>query len=404
MHQVELLSPAGCFSSLSSALNAGADAVYFGVAHLNMRARARHVFQLTDLDGIASRCHDAGAKAFLCLNTVLFDDELDLCRTILDTAQKASVNAVIVSDMAALVEARERDIEAHLSTQMSISNFVSLSFYAQYCDRVILARELALPQIKAIYQQIVSTGLRGPNKRLMEIEVFGHGAMCIAVSGRCGMSLYTHNASANRGRCIQDCRREYIVKDAVTGQELAIDNHHVMSPTDLQTLTFLDQVVDSGISCLKIEGRARSPEYVATVTRTYRSALDAIANGVFNEALVDSFKEDLQRVFNRGLSSGYYLGHAQTWASTSRSRATRRKVQVGTITNYYARIGVAEFKMNTGASLQVGDEYLVVGPTSGVVDGRVDELRFDGAVYTIPVAQPVRRGDRIYRMDVVQGI
>lgn len=398
MRKVELLAPAGCHSSLAAALNAGADAIYFGTAHLNMRARARRVFEERDVGDVASRCRTCGVKAFLCLNTVLYDGDLDLCYRMLDKAAEASVDAVIVSDMAALLGANERGLEAHLSTQMSVSNFVSLHFYAQYCDRVVLARELSLPMIRAIHDRVVAENLRGPKGRLLEIEVFGHGAMCIAISGRCAMSLFTHNESANRGVCIQNCRREYAVRDVVTGQEMVVDNHFVLSPADIQTLTFLDQVVDAGVTALKIEGRARSPEYVSVVTRTYRRGLDAIAAGSFTEPLVDSLKEDLLKVFNRGLSSGYYLGQPQTWSASGRSKATRRKMGVGTITNYYQKIGVAAFKKNTGATMEVGDEFVIIGPTSGVVDGRVTELRFEDGIYSLAVPGRVRPGDQIYKM------
>jgi len=284
-HSVELLAPAGCFPSLQAAIDAGADAVYYGLAQLNMRARARRSFQREDQKEIIDRCHQSGIRGYLTLNTILYDHDLTATRRMLDDAAELNVDGVIVSDMAAIEMARARGLEVHISTQLSISNYQSFKFYSQFSDRIVLARELSLPMIKKLHQQIVAEDLRGPSGRLMEIEAFAHGALCIAMSGRCGMSLFTSNGSANRGACEQNCRKEYIVTDAETGKQLKVDNNYIMSPNDIATIDFLDQVVDSGVGVLKLEGRGRAPEYVYTVTQSYRKALDAINDGTYGDCL-----------------------------------------------------------------------------------------------------------------------
>lgn len=406
--QTELLAPAGCYASLQAAIDAGADAVYFGLAQLNMRARSRRSFHLDDLATIMARCHAAGVRGYLTLNTLLYDHDLKLCYKLLETAKAHGVHAVIAADMACVLKARELGLEVHLSTQLSVSNFESFKFYAQFCDRIVLARELNLSMIRKIHQQVVEQDLRGPSGRLLEIEAFAHGALCIAVSGRCGMSLFTDNASANRGACVQNCRKSYVVKDEENGQELIIDNNFVLSPNDISTIEFLDQVVEAGVHTLKIEGRGRSPEYVKLVTRAYREALTAIDEGQYNEAFVDGLITDLKKVYNRGHSSGYYLGREQGWSKAYGSKATHQKILRGEVTHYYSKISVAEIRA-IGA-VEAGDEYVIVGETSGVVEGTAESLRLDdgevaavknGDVFAVKVNQRVRRSDKFFIMQAV---
>ncbi len=401
---IELLAPAGCWPSLQAAIDAGADSVYFGLSQLNMRARARKSFQLEDLKEIMDRCREGKIRGFLTLNTLLYDHDLGLAEKLLGEAVRCGVDAVIASDMAAVTLARELGLEVHLSTQLSISNYPSFKFYAQWSDRIVLARELNLRLIRKLYDQVRADDLRGPSGRLMEIEAFAHGAQCIAVAGRCGMSLHTSNASANRGACEQNCRKRYEVKDIETGKKLVLDNEFVMSPSDISTIDFLDEFITSGVKVLKIEGRGRSPEYVYTVISAYRAALNAIANGSYGRSLVDELLGDLKGVYNRGLSSGYYLGREQGWSGSYGSKATRQKIEVGKIVNYYAKPSVALIEA-TGQGLALGDEYVVIGETTGVLKGVVEELRVEGEAvkqvppkteFTINVASTVRRSDRLY--------
>ncbi|WP_269522873.1 peptidase U32 family protein [Coraliomargarita parva] len=402
---IELLAPAGCYASLQAAIEAGADAVYFGLAQLNMRARARRSFHLDDLPEIMERCRQGGIRGYLTLNTLLYDHDLKLCYKLLEEAKAQGVDAVIAADMACILKARELGLEVHLSTQLSVSNFEAFQFYAQYCDRIVLARELNLSLIRKIRQQVVACNLRGPSGRVVEIEAFAHGALCIAVSGRCGMSLYTDNASANRGACIQNCRKEYIVKDKETGQELAVDNNFVMSPNDISTIGFLDQVLEAGVHTLKIEGRARSPEYVKRVIRAYRRAVDAVMDGSYDAAFVEELLEDLKKVYNRGHSSGYYLGREQGWSNAYGSKATHQKVMRGHVSHYYAKIGVAE--VTAIGEVRVGDEFVIIGETSGVVEGKVEAMHLDegstevvaaGTVFGLKVSARVRRNDKFFLM------
>jgi len=404
---VELLAPAGCRASLQAAVAHGADAVYFGLSELNMRARARRSFQAGDLPEIMERCRSGGVKGYLTLNTILYDGDLPLAQRLLEEAAANGVDAVIVSDHAAIQAASELGLELHLSTQLSISNFEAFRFYSRFGDRIVLARELSLPMIKEIRARIVAEDLRGPSGRLMEIEAFAHGAMCIAVSGRCGMSLYTSKASASRGACAQICRREYFVTDRETGRRLEIDNNFVMSPSDLSTIDFLDEVLAAGVGVLKIEGRGRAPEYVATVTRCYRAALDAIAEGTYSKELVERLHDDLGSVYNRGLSSGYYLGRGQQWAKTGGSRATTKKVLVGKVTNYLSKLGVVEV-LATAGGIGVGEQYALIGPTTGVLSGMVSELHFGGGPvdavappqhFGMKIDGKARRSDLLYRID-----
>mgnify|MGYP001576741426 FL=1 len=409
-YKTELLAPAGCFPSLQAGIKAGADAVYFGVAQLNMRARARRSFQLSDIGEILSICHENGVKGYLTLNTLLYDYDANAARKILEAGKENNVDAVILADMAAVQMANELGLEVHLSTQLSISNYETVKFYAPLCERIVLARELNLKMIKHIHEQMLEADLRGKSGRPMELEAFAHGALCIAVSGRCGMSLHTSNASASRGACEQNCRKEYIVTDKETGQQLEIDNNFVMSPNDISTIDFLDQVLDAGIHTLKIEGRGRSPEYVDSVIRSYRKAIDALNDGRYTQELVEGLQGGLEKVYNRGHSDGYYLGRKQGWSQTYGSKATRQKIEVGKVSNFFSRVHVAEITATTG-ELKIGDEYTIIGENTGVVSGVVEEIRVDEqavegvkghCVFSIKVQDKVRRGDRLYLMKVMQ--
>ncbi len=402
----ELLAPAGCYPSLQAAIDGGADAVYFGLAQLNMRARARRSFKGSDLAEIMTRLHDNDLQGYLTLNTLLYDHDLPLAYKLLDEAAEHGVNAVIVSDAAAIQAARERGLEVHLSTQLSISNYEAVKFYAEWTDRIVLARELTLGAVKTVHKKIIADDLRGPAGRVMELEVFGHGAQCVAVSGRCGMSLHAGNASANRGACEQQCRREYIVTDKETGEQLQLDNNYIMSPTDLMTLDFLDQVVDAGVSVLKLEGRARSPEYVYAVVSTYRKALDALTDGSYNQTLVEELMPALSEVYNRGFGSGFYLGRKEGWSKAGGSKATHRKQLVGPIENYFSRAGVVQARV-TDTNICEGELYIIVGETTGVVRGTITGLRVDGepstrapqgSQITFSVTSKIRKSDRLFKM------
>ena len=404
------MAPAGCFPSLQAGIKAGADSVYFGVAQLNMRARARRSFELSDIPEILDICHKHGIKGYLTLNTLLYDYDAKAARKILEAGREGNVDAVILADMAAVQMANEMGLEVHLSTQLSISNFETVKFYAPFCDRIVLARELNLKMIKGIHEQILENDLRGKSGRPMELEAFAHGALCIAVSGRCGMSLYTSNASANRGACEQNCRKEYIVTDKESGQQLEIDNNFVMSPNDISTIDFLDQMLDAGIHTLKIEGRGRAPEYVESVIRSYREAINALNEDRYTQELVGELQGNLEKVYNRGHSDGYYLGRKQGWSNAYGSKASRQKIAVGSVTNYFSRIQVAEITATSG-ELNVGDEFNIIGNKTGVVNGVVDEIRVDEqsvkgvkgrSVFSIKVQDKVRRGDRFYLMKPVQ--
>jgi len=411
---LELLAPAGCFPSLQAAIANGADAVYFGLAQLNMRARARRSFEGDDLAEICGLCRKSGVKTYLALNTLLYEHDLDLCREMLVEAACQKVDAVILSDMAAVMMARELGLEVHLSTQLSISNSETVKFYAPYCTRIVFARELSLQMIDRVAKAIVADDIRGADGGLIEIEAFAHGALCIAVSGRCGMSLYTSNASANRGACEQNCRKAYRVTDVETGDELVVDNDLIMSPNDILTIDFIDQMIDAGVPVFKVEGRGRAPEYVGEVVRCYREALDSVVDGSYSPDKIEGWKADLKKVYNRGFSTGYYLGKKQGWSDKPGSKATHRKDFVGTISNYFSKLGVIQ--VDTAAvELSVGDEYVIVGHTTGAVKGKVGEIRVDEngemvAVETAPKGMQfsmshdgeARRRDQVYRLTALE--
>lgn len=371
------MAPAGNFECLRAAIQGGADSVYFGVEKLNMRSHSANNFKMEDLEEIVRICSESGVKTYLTLNIVLYNEDLEDMRKTLQAARKAGITAVIASDMAAIIYARQIGLEVHISTQLSISNAESLRFYAQFADVIVLARELTLSQVKEIKGIIDSENICGPSGKRVQIEMFAHGALCMAISGKCYLSLHEYGASANRGSCYQICRRAYEVRDAETGNELVVDNKYIMSPKDLCTIEFMDKIIDAGVTVFKIEGRARSAEYVKKVASCYRRAADAVCQGTYTPELAAELKEGLSEVFNRGFWDGYYQGaRLGQWSEVYGSKATRRKVYCGKVTNWFGRLGVAEVLVES-ASMKVGDKILIIGPTSGVIEYTVPEIRVD---------------------------
>ena len=401
----ELMAPVGSRESLAAALKAGADAVYFGVQGLNMRSRSSANFSLADLREIAATCAARGVKTYLTVNTVLYDDDLPRMREIIDAAKASGISAVIASDMAAILYARSIGQEVHISTQVNITNVEAVEHYAQWADVMVLARELSLEQVAFISSEIRRRGICGPAGRPVRLEMFCHGALCMAVSGKCYMSLHQLGSSANRGACTQICRRSYRLTDNETGQELVVDNKYIMSPKDLKTISFLDKMVEAGVTVFKIEGRARGPEYVREVVTAYSAALSAIAAGEFSQEMLAPLEERLRMVFNRGFWDGYYLGHnAGEWSAKYGSSATRVKVYAARAIRYFSRLGVAEFKLEAG-SLSKGDEVLITGPTTGALPLTLSEMRVElepvervekGQHFSIPVPEKIRPSDRLY--------
>ena len=374
---LEIMAPAGNFECLHAAIQGGADSVYFGVEKLNMRSHSANNFKMTDLVEIVRICSEHGVKTYLTLNIVLYGSDLEDMRRTLDAAKEAGITAVIASDMAAIIYARQIGLEVHISTQLSISNAESLRFYAQFADVIVLARELNLGQVKEIKEIIDRDQICGPSGRLVEIEMFAHGALCMAISGKCYLSLHEYGASANRGSCYQICRRAYDVRDRETGAELTVDNKYIMSPKDLCTIEFMDKIIDAGVTVFKIEGRARSAEYVKRVASCYRRAADAVCNGTYTAELGAGLKKELEEVFNRGFWDGYYQGaRLGEWADVYGSSATRKKAYCGKVTNWFGKLGVAEILVES-YSLKVGDKILIIGPTSGCVEYTVPEIRVD---------------------------
>lgn len=408
---IEIMAPAGSWESLSAAIQAKADSVYFGIENLNMRSRSSNNFTTEDLHKIVERCKKHGIKTYLTINTVIYDNDLALMREIVDYAKAAGVSAIIAADVAVMMYAVSQGVEVHLSTQLNISNVEALRFYAQFADVVVLARELNLDQVAAIHKAIVEEDIRGRNGELVRIEMFCHGALCMAVSGKCYLSLHEHNASANRGACMQVCRRAYHVRDKESEIELEIDNQYIMSPKDLKTIHFMNKMLDAGVRVFKIEGRARGAEYVKTVVNCYREAVEAYMDGSFSEEKIAGWDERLKTVFNRGFWNGYYLGQRLgEWTMHYGSSATKRKVYVGKCTNYFQKIGVAEFLLES-QSLSVGDEYLITGETTGALEGTVDEVRVDlkpvekvekGVYFSMKTPELVRRNDKLYKMVTVE--
>lgn len=401
------MAPVGSYESLHAALQGGADSVYFGVEGLNMRARSSANFTLEDLRNIVSICSEKGVRTYLTVNTVIYNDELQKMHAVIDCAKEAGVTAVIASDLSAILYAHSVGVEVHISTQCNITNYEVVRFYAQYADVVVLAREVELDQVMAIHRQIVENDLRGPKGRLIQIEMFSHGALCMAVSGKCYLSLHEKNASANRGACNQICRRAYTVKDRDNEIELDIENEYIMSPKDLCTIGFLNKMIDAGVRVFKIEGRARSAEYVRTVCECYSGAIQAYLNDTYTREKIEVWKEKLSTVFNRGFWDGYYLGQRLgEWSEVYGSKATKKKVLLGKITNYFKNLSVGEFKLESG-TLAVGDEILITGMTTGVIQMNVSELRVDlqsvekiekGTVFSMPTPEKVRRGDKLYKV------
>lgn len=371
------MAPAGNFECLYAAIQGGANSVYFGVGNLNMRSHSANNFSANDLAEVCRICRDNEVKSYLTLNIVLYQEDLQPMRETLDAAKAAGITAVIASDMAAIAYCRSLGIEVHISTQLSISNVESLRFYAEFADVIVLARELNLHQVKEIHETIVREHICGPSGRLVEIEMFAHGALCMAISGKCYLSLHAYGASANRGACYQICRRGYEVTDLETGNQLLVDNKYIMSPKDLCTIEFMDKIIDAGVTVFKIEGRARSAEYVKKVASCYRRAADAVIDGNYTPELAAALKAELTEVFNRGFWDGYYQGaRLGEWSEVYGSRATRRKVYTGKVTNWFAKLSVAEILIES-ATLKVGDRILIMGPTTGVVETTVKEIRVD---------------------------
>jgi len=401
------MAPAGSWESLSAALKAGADSIYFGVESLNMRAHSAAHFTINDLRDIATKCNEAGVKSYLTVNTIIYGEDLPLMRSICDAAKEAAISAVIASDVAVLQYCKEIKQEVHLSTQLNISNVEALKFYAQFADVVVLARELNLDQVAEICRQIDEQEILGPSSKKVRIEMFCHGALCMAISGKCYLSLNNLGSSANRGACLQVCRRSYTVRDRETGVELDVDNKYIMSPKDLKTIRFLDRMVEAGVKVFKIEGRARGPEYVYTVVRCYKEALDAALNGTTTEQMKNVWDERLKKVFNRGFWDGYYLGQTMgEWSSNYGSSATERKVYVGRGVKYFSKIGVAEFLLEA-SDLNKGDRLLITGPTTGAVYVTADEMRYDyepinhaeqGRFVSIAVPEKVRPSDKLFKL------
>ncbi len=404
---IEIMAPAGNFEALMAAIQGGANSVYFGVGHLNMRAKSTVNFTVNDLAEIVRVCKEHGVKSYLTVNTVLYDHDLEPMHRTIDEAAKAGISAVIASDQAAIFYAREKGVEVHLSTQLNISNTQSLKFYSQWADVAVLARELTLEQVSVIYNNIEQQNIVGPAGEKIKLEMFAHGALCMAVSGKCYMSLHEANSSANRGACLQICRRSYTVTDNETGDQLEIDNEYIMSPKDLCTIGFLNKMIDAGVRVLKLEGRARSPEYVKTVTQCYSEAVQAIEDGTYGEEKINGWMERLSTVFNRGFWNGYYLGQRLgEWSHHYGSVATERKVYCGKITNYFTKIGVAEILVEA-TELHKGDKLLITGPTTGVVEYTVDDVRVDdqsvdtvnkGIRCSIASETLLRRSDKVYRI------
>lgn len=401
------MSPAGGFDCMQAAIDNGADSIYFGVEQMNMRARATMNFTMEDLPEVARRCGEKGVKTYIALNTIVYDHDITIVKNIVNKAKEAGIDAVIVSDQAAISYAHSVGMPVHISTQLNVTNAETVKFYSMFSDVMVLSRELSLRQVKAITEAIERDGVRGPNGEPVRIEIFGHGALCVAVSGKCYMSLHTANASANRGACVQNCRRKYKVIDLEDGYELEIDNERIMSPKDLCTIDFLDQVIDAGVEVLKLEGRARAPEYVATVTKCYREAIDAVNEGTYTKEKVADWMERLGTVYNRGFWSGYYLGQELgEFSEGDGSLATQKKVFLGKGIHYFPKAKIGHFKIEA-FDLKVGDKILVTGPTTGVVETEVTELMVDdqpaevakkGDEVTFPIDSVIRSSDKLYKI------
>ncbi|MCK9218736.1 MAG: U32 family peptidase [Bacteroidales bacterium] len=407
MQKSEITAPVGSWESLIAAIQAGADSVYFGVGLLNMRSRSSVNFTLRDLVKIARICRKHQVKTYLTLNTVVYDSEIKQLKKLVDSAKKNGITAIIAADQAVIQYARKVKMTVHISTQANITNFEAVKYWSQYADVMVTARELTLEQVASIIRKIHRKKIVGPSGQLVRIEIFAHGALCMAISGKCYLSLDQYNASANRGACYQLCRRPYLVTDSETGLELEVDNKYIMSPKDLCTIGFLDKILKSGVSILKIEGRGRSPEYVKTVVSCYREAADTVAKGTYSQEKIEMWQERLKTVYNRGFWDGYYRGQKMgEWAEQHGSVATETKEYVGKITNFFTKLKVAEIKMESG-QIKQGDRIIIQGPTTGVVDLTISEIRVDlkvvnktskGERCSIPVGTFLRRADKVYKI------
>ncbi len=403
--EVELMAPAGNFESLQAAIQGKADSVYFGIGRLNMRAKSSVNFTIEDLPEIVKRCRDSNVLTYLTVNTVIYDSDIEEMKQIVDAASQAGISAIIATDISTLQYASHRGLEIHASTQLNITNIESLRFFAQWIDVAVLARELSLNQVSYITRKIKEENIAGPKGELVQIEMFAHGALCMAISGKCYLSLHETGASANRGACQQTCRKAYVVTEKETGNELEIDHEYIMSPKDLCTIGFLNKIIDSGVRVLKIEGRARGPEYVKKVCKVYNEALISIEDGSYSTAKIENWKRELETVFNRGFWDGYYLGQRLgEWSHVYGSTATHSKAYIAKVTNYFSNLNVAELKIESG-ELFVNQEIMVVGPTTGIYELKIREIRVDnknaliakkGETVSIPVEQLVRRGDKVY--------
>lgn len=406
MSKVEVMSPAGSFAALHTAIQAGANSVYFGIEQLNMRARAANNFKTSDLPEIVRICSEKNIKTYLTVNTILYDHDLVMMKKICDAAKANNITAVIASDIAALQYAHSIGLEIHISTQQNVSNIEAVRFFANFADIVVLARELTLNQIKKIIQQIKEFNIVGPRGELIKIELFAHGALCVAISGKCYMSLATDNASANRGACTQNCRRAYRVTDEETGEELVVDNKYIMSPKDLCTIGFLDKIIGAGVSVLKLEGRGRSADYVHTVTKCYREAADAYEAGTYTKEKIEAWTKELESVYNRGFwHGGYYLGkQLGEWSGEYGSQATKQNEYIGRVTNYFRKTSIAEIIIETG-EIKIGDDLFATGDNTGVVKFKLENFFLDGVpgtvakkgdIITIPVSERVRINDKLF--------
>ena len=411
MNDVELLAPAGTYAGLQAAINSGCDAVYFGLDGFNMRANTAAAFGLEDLAKISSTCHGAGIKCYLALNTLVYDDGIEGMKAAIDAAKENDIDAIITFDMSAIRYAREIGVEVHISTQHSISNIEAVKFFAQWADRVVLARELTLEQIKTIIEEIQKQDVRGPKGELVEIEIFIHGAMCVSVSGRCGMSLYMYGTSANCGKCSQPCRRAYTVIDKATGRKMDIENEYVMSTEDLCTIGMLDEIIATGAASLKIEGRGRAPEYASEVVSCYREAIESIEADSYTKEKIEVWNKRLGTVFNRGLSEGFYRGKAfEHWAGIANSKATTKKTLVGTVLKYYPKISVAEVRVHA-SEVDKDQDCIFIGASTGVMKHKLVEMLLDGTpidraeqeqVITFKVESRVRKNDKFYKIETTE--
>lgn len=405
--QPELLAPAGSFESLQAAINAGADSIYFGVEQLNMRTRSAGAFSIGDIKAISVACKANNIRAYITLNTVMYEHDMQLLKSILREVKDQGIDAVIASDFAVIEYCNQSNIPLHISTQANVSNIEAVQFFSRFADVIVLARELTLKQVEYICREIKRKEIKGPSGKLVKIELFVHGALCMAISGKCYLSLHAQNASANRGACVQNCRRSYTVTDMESGEELLVDNEYIMSPKDLCTIDILDQVIASGVDVLKIEGRTKGADYVQVVTRCYREAIQAIEEGTFTSEKIDAWKTEMSKVYNRGFWEGYYLGRTLgEWTPRPGSAATEKKVYIGKGTKYYPRIGVGEFVIETG-NLKAGDTLMITGPKCGMVKEQVNELVVNGKrkqeakkgdLVTFPFATKVTQHDKLYKV------